>query len=125
MNLGFVILYVQDIGKAKVFYTDVVGLKVVEALSGPTFVALQSDGGSRLALQDKTAARVPQKQPEQSGGVEVSFEVDDVDGTWQRWQDKGVELVTAPVDLPFGRFCMAKDPDGFYLSAYHFPQRSN
>ena len=125
MNLGFVILHVQDIGKAKVFYTDVVGLTVVETLSGPTFVALQSDGGSRLALQDKTAARVPQKQPEQSGGVEVSFEVDDVDGTWQRWQDKGVELVTAPVDLPFGRFCMAKDPDGFYLSAYHFPQRSN
>lgn len=122
MNLGFVILYVQDIHTAKTFYTDVVGLTVIEALSGPTFVALQSDGGSRLALQDKTAARVPQGQPEQSGGVEVSFEVDDVDGTWQRWQNKGVELVTAPVNLPFGRFCMAKDPNGFYLSAYHLPQ---
>jgi predicted enzyme related to lactoylglutathione lyase len=52
--------------------------------------------------------------------MELSFEVDDVDGTWRRWQALGVELVGEPVDLSFGRYFMAKDPEGHYLSVYRF-----
>jgi predicted enzyme related to lactoylglutathione lyase len=50
--------------------------------------------------------------------VELSFEVDDVDDIWKRWKEQGVEIVTEPMDLPFGRYFMAKDPEGHYLSAY-------
>jgi predicted enzyme related to lactoylglutathione lyase len=124
MNLGFVILYVRDMEKVKAFYTDVLGLSVVEAVSSPTFVTLRSAGGSLLALQDKTAARFPPGQEEQPGSVELSFEVDDVDGTWKRWKEAGVELVSDPMDLPFGRYFMAQDPEGHYLSAYRFTQQA-
>ncbi len=120
MNLGFVVVYVQDMAKARAFYIDVLGLTIVEAVSSPTFVTLRPAGGSLIALQDKTASLFPPGQETQPGGVELSFEVDDVDGTWQRWQEQGVELVAEPVDLSFGRYCMAKDPDGHYLSAYCF-----
>lgn len=120
MNLGFVVVYVQDMVKARAFYTGVLGLTVVGAVSSPTFVTLRPAGGSLIALQDKTASRFPPGQETQPGSVELSFEVDDVDGTWQRWQEQGVELVAEPVDLSFGRYCMAKDPDGHYLSAYRF-----
>ncbi len=123
MNLGFVILYMSDMEKAKAFYMDVLGMTVVDAISGPTFVTLRPTGGSLVALQDKTAARFPPKEETQPGSVELSFEVDDVDGTWQRWQDMGVELVSDPTDLPFGRYFMAKDPEGHYLSVYRFAQR--
>ena len=58
--------------------------------------------------------------------MELSFAVDDVDGTWRRWQAQGVNLVGEPVDLPFGRYFMAQDPEGHYLSDNRFatPPRS-
>jgi predicted enzyme related to lactoylglutathione lyase len=122
MNLGFVVLYVHDMAKVQAFYTEILGLSVVEAVSGPNFVTLRPTGGSLLALQDKAASRLPPGQDEHPGSVELSFEVDDVDGTWQRWKEQGVELVTEPMDLPFGRYFLAKDPEGHYLSAYRFAQ---
>ncbi len=120
MNMGFVIVYVQDIAKAQAFYTDVLGLTVVEAISGPNFVTVRPSSGSLIGLQDKATSAFPPGLEDRPGSIELSFEVDDVDATWQFWQERGVELVSEPVDLPFGRYCMAKDPDGHYLSAYRF-----
>jgi predicted enzyme related to lactoylglutathione lyase len=120
MNLGFVVVYMRDMEKAQAFYTDVLGMMVMEAISSPTFVTLRPSGGSLVALQDKAAARFPPGHEEQAGSVELSFEVDDIDATWARWKDQGVELVSEPMDLPFGRYFMAKDPEGHYLSAYRF-----
>jgi predicted enzyme related to lactoylglutathione lyase len=124
MNLGFVVLYVQDVKKVKAFYTDVLGLTVVEEVSSPTFVTLRTTGGSLLALQDKAAALMPPAREDQPGSVELSFEVDDVDETWRRWKDQGVTVVTDPVDLSFGRYFLAQDPEGHWLSAYRFARRS-
>lgn len=118
MNLGFVILYVRDMGNMKAFYAEALGMTVVEEVSGPNFVALRSGGGSLLALQDKAASVLPPGKEIQPGSVELSFEVDDVDTTWQRWKEMSVEIVTDPTDMPFGRYFMARDPEGHYLSAY-------
>lgn len=123
MNLGFVILYVQDMDKAKAFYTDVMGMTVLEAVSSPDFVTLRPTSGSLIALQSKSAAKFPPGQEAHGGSMELSFEVDDVDGTWQEWKGQGVEIVSDPVDLPFGRYFMAKDTEGHYLSAYKFAER--
>jgi predicted enzyme related to lactoylglutathione lyase len=124
MNLGFVVLYVHDMDKARAFYTDVLGMIVVDAVSSPTFVTLRPAGGSLIALQDKAAAKFPPGHEEQPGSMELSFEVDDVDATWRRWKEQGVEIVSDPIDLPFGRYFMAKDPEGHYLSAYRFAASS-
>ena len=123
MNLGFVILYVDDVAKMKAFYSDTLGIPVMQQFDGPTFVALQPSAGSILALQDKTTAELPAGQAIHPSGVEVSFEVADVDGLCQQWQAKGVQVVTAPIDMPFGRYFKAKDPEGHYVSAYRLPQR--
>lgn len=122
MNMGFVILYVRDMEKLKAFYTQVLGMPVVDAVSGPNFVTLRTTGGSLLALQDKAASQLPPRLEEQPGSVELSFEADDVDATWTRWKENGVEMVTEPMDLPFGRYFLAKDPEGHYLSVYRFAQ---
>jgi predicted enzyme related to lactoylglutathione lyase len=122
MNLGFVVLYVRDMEKVKAFYTDILGLTVVESVSSPTFVTLRSDGGSLLALQDKAAAVMAPAHEDQPGNVELSFEVDDVNETWRRWKEQGVTVVADPVDLPFGRYFLAQDPEGHWLSAYRFAQ---
>jgi predicted enzyme related to lactoylglutathione lyase len=118
VNLGFVILYVRDVAAAQAFYTDALGLTVVPEESGPHFVTLRGEGGSLLALQDTATAQFPPKDEAGNGGVELSFAADDVDATWQRWRQQGVTLVTEPMDLPFGRYFMARDPEGYYLSVY-------
>ena len=125
MNLNFVILYTRDMDKVKAFYTEALGLTVVEALSSPTFVTLSSVGGAMIGLQDSSASRLPPGKETQPGSVELSFEVEDVDATWKRWQDHGVKLVAEPIDLPFGRYCLAQDPEGHYLSAYRFARKDN
>ena len=123
MNLGFVILYVRDMAASRAFYADALGMTVVPEVSGPAFVTLRGEGGSFLALQDKATAIFPPKDEPGNGGVELSFAVDDVDATWRRWQQQGVTLVTEPQDLPFGRYFMARDPEGYYLSVYRLAPR--
>lgn len=125
MNLNFIIIYVRDIDQAKTFYTQALGMTYVEALSSPTFATVRTDAGAMVGLQDATASRLPAGREEQPGGVELSFEVEDVDATWQRWQAAGVDMVTEPMDLPFGRYYMAKDMEGHYLSAYRFNSRGS
>ena len=125
MNLGYIIVYVRDLEQSKVFYRDVLGMTVLDAVSSPTFVTLRPTGGSLVGLQDKSVSRLPPGREEQAGRIELSFEVEDVDGTWARWKEQGVELVTEPIDLPFGRYFMAKDPEGHYLSVYRFAQRGS
>jgi predicted enzyme related to lactoylglutathione lyase len=120
MKLNYVIVYVQDVKQETEFYTQALGMSVVEAASSPTFVTLRSDGGAMIGLQDKRTSQLPPKDEEHAGRLELSFEVDDVDATWKRWKECGVEMVTEPVNLPFGRYFMAKDPEGHYLSAYRF-----
>jgi len=124
MNLNFVIVYMRDMEKAKAFYSDVVGFSVVEAISSPTFVTLRSATGAMIGLQDNAAALMPPRAEEHAGNIELSFEADDVDLTWKRWKEKGVEMITEPMDLPFGRYFMAKDPEGHYLSVYRFATKA-
>jgi predicted enzyme related to lactoylglutathione lyase len=119
MNLNYLILYVQDMDKLETSYTDVLGMEVVEAGSSPTFITLRLAEGAMIGLQDKSTSRLPPaKAP--SGSVELSFAVNDVDATWKQWKEQGVEIVSDPVDLPFGRYFLAQDPEGHYLSAYRF-----
>src|SRR5258708_26254993 len=82
MNLGFVVLYVHDMAKVQAFYTEILGLSVVEAVSGPNFVTLRPTGGSLLALQDNAASRLPPGEDEHPGSVEMCFVLYDVDGHW-------------------------------------------
>jgi len=123
MELGFVILYVNDMDKAKAFYSEVLGLTIVESISSPHFVTFRSQAGSLLSLQDNAMAKFPPKLETQGGSIEVSFAVDDVDSTWKHWKESGVNMVSEPEDLPFGRYFMAKDPDGHYLSVYRFAKQ--
>ncbi|MBZ0283191.1 MAG: VOC family protein [Anaerolineae bacterium] len=120
MNLNYIILYVRDMDKSKTFYTESLGMTVLESLSSPTFTTLRPANGALIGLQDKAASQLPPRNEEHAGTVELSFEIEDIDELWQQWKEKGVELVTEPIDLPFGRYFMAKDPDGHYLSAYRF-----
>jgi len=124
MNLNYIIVYVNDLEKLKTFYTEALGMTYVGSVSANAFATLRpSGGGAMVGLQAKEFSELPPKFEDHAGSVELSFAVDDVDATWKQWKENGVEMISEPTDLPFGRYFLAKDPEGHYLSAYKFAQR--
>jgi predicted enzyme related to lactoylglutathione lyase len=124
MNLNFIVVYVDDLEKSKAFYTDALGMTYMGAVSSATFATLRpSEGGAMVGLQSKASSKLPPGRETQPGSVELSFEVADVDATCKLWKEKGVEILSEPIDLPFGRYFLAKDNEGHYLSAFRFAQK--
>src|SRR5438552_14354285 len=103
---GMLSLYVRDVEKAKAFYTEFLGMKLIPELSSPTFVFLQPTEGTAIALQD--LSMLPPGAPAQAGGFEINLEVEDVDAAYQEWKAKGVEVLTEVADMGAGRWFRAK-----------------
>lgn len=117
-TLAITILRVQNIEQERRFYQETLGFPVDEAQSSPHFVMLKTAGPAWLALED-VSMQAEKTAP--AGGVEIGLIVDDVDRVWQEWQAKGVNLLTQPEDLPFGRAFDARDPEGHCLSVFKPP----
>ncbi|MHB8630150.1 MAG: VOC family protein [Aggregatilineales bacterium] len=116
MKLGIVILYVHDIEKATAFYRDVVGFTIEPGANTSAFVFLRPADSPSFALQDISTTTADKAA--KGGCTEIGFLVDDVDATFKRWKAKGVEIVTEPEDKPFGRYFLAKDPEGHFLDVF-------
>jgi len=124
MNLNYIIVYANDFPKMKAFYIDQLGMTNLGSVSSDIFATLQpADGGARIGLQDKKSSALPPGQEEHPGNIELSFAVEDVDATCKQWKVNGVEIISEPHDLPFGRYFLARDPEGHYLSGYRFANR--
>ncbi len=124
MNLNYILVYVNDFQKLKSFYIDALGMTDLGSRAPDYFATLRaSEGGAIIGLQDKKSTPLPPAQEQHSGSVELSFAVEDVDALHKNWKEKGVEIITEPADMPFGRYFLAKDPEGHYLSAYRFNPR--
>lgn len=124
MNLNYIIVYANDFPKMKAFYMDQLGMTNLGSVSSDIFATLRpSGGGAVIGLQDNKSSQLPPSRETQPGCVELSFAVEDVDATYDQWKANGVEIIAAPHDLPFGRYMLAKDPEGHYFSAYRFANR--
>lgn len=117
-KLGLVSLFVRDVPKAKAFYVDFLGMKVVPEFSSPDFVFLLPAWGTPIALQN--AATAPQNLTGQPVGFELNLEVDDVDAALQEWKARGVEVLSEIADMGAGRYFRARDPEGNSLTVYQF-----
>jgi len=112
----FVGLVVKDVAKATEFYTGKLGLKAIEEQSQPgVFTPFALDGGAMFGVFN--AIEVPAI----TQAYEVAFEVDDVDAAYRKWKAAGVEIVSEPHDMPFGRTFHIRTPDGHILRAYKPP----
>lgn len=113
-KLGIVILHVRDLAQARHFYETVVGLQIDPAQTDEHFVSYHDGGDGLLSLEAAPDAGA------NTGTTELGFAVNDVDGVYQDWKQKGVRLVSEPADFPFGRAFDAQDPEGNSLSIYKF-----
>ena len=109
MSSLFPILATRDLDGLLAFYRDRLGAKVTyEFPEGePVYVGL-SLGPSHLGIGH---------DPELTGGpsarISLWLYVDEVDVTFERLRDAGVEIVEEPNEQPWGeRVARVRDPDG-------------
>lgn len=117
LRLSNVNLFVSDLERSYQFYTATLGLTVRTEFETPPTMRILDSGGCTLSLQpDET----PWPAGVRRGGVELDFEVDDIDATFLRLKAAGVQIETEPVDHEFGRNFDARDPDGYRLTFFTF-----
>lgn len=111
-GLESVIFFVSDLPKARAFYVDALGLRmlfedeIIVVVGGPTgrVVLHRNDRGhdDRGVFPAGTGV----------GGAAVRFTVDDPDACEREATDRGLTVVWPTQDATWGRFVVLADPDG-------------
>lgn len=116
-GLNFILLHVSDVEQARTFYTEKLGLVVED--QQPDFVQFQQPmgNGAIFALSKSSDNATLQ-------GAELWWYVDDANKTFADLVAQGTEVVSKPVDEPFGRVFAIKDPAGHTLHMLQLPQGS-
>jgi predicted enzyme related to lactoylglutathione lyase len=104
-GLQFVLAHVADLATARAFYTEKLGLTI--AAEQPGFVQFAQPGGKGawFALSEDANART-------FSDPEFWWYVDDADSACADLNERGVEIVEQPHDMPFGRVFSIHDPAG-------------
>jgi len=117
-DVGFILLYVENVAASAAFYAQVLGRPPVE--SSPSFAMIPAADGVMLGLWRRDGVAPAANAP---GGVEIAFTVDseaEVAVTMARWQSFGARVALPPARMDFGFTGVALDPDGHRLRAF-FP----
>jgi catechol 2,3-dioxygenase-like lactoylglutathione lyase family enzyme len=115
IRLANVNLFVADTEKSKTFYTDLLGLEQDQKLSfPPTMIGIKA-GVCTLNIQD---AKSIGKTVTGNDGMELAFEVTDVDALHQKLKTANVQGLTDVMEQGYGRTFDAKDPDSYLLTFY-------
>lgn len=120
-SLDYSIIYVRDMVAMRGFYEGVMGFPMERAL-GDDWIEYRI-GSNILALAHPrvTAAAKDAPIPVGSAGLQLAFRVApaDVDRCAAELEAKGVAIVGAPTDQPWGhRTLFFRDPDGNVLEIY-------
>lgn len=114
-GIDYVIRYVADLDRSIAFYRDVLGLRF--KLRGAGYAEFDT-GAVRFGLFER--AKLPELLGRQGGPPgpdgEVALVVDDVDAEAARLREAGVEILSGPLDRPWGhRTVHLADPDGLIV----------
>lgn len=122
MQLGWVIVYVEDPPAARDFYMRAFGLSGGFVAPTGTYAELDT-GATRLAFAAYTLGEGnfaggvrPAALDGQPPNVEIALVAEDVDGAYARALDAGCTSLSAPADKPQGqRVAWVRDPFGTLL----------
>jgi predicted enzyme related to lactoylglutathione lyase len=109
-GVTYAIVTTDDMARARQFFTEKLGL-VTEDDQGDIFSQFTTREGTMWGVVSRPSHAAPL-------GAELYLQVTDVDEAYQTWKARGVEMVTEPTDLPFGRTFAFKDADGRVLHAW-------
>ena len=109
-SLSHAFMLVGDLGAARRFYVDLLGLDVLVEDGG--YLRVGGGGGFHLGIEQGEVGDV-------DSGPELNVEVADVDADYERLQAAGVAFDGPPADQEWGaRHAWLHDPDGRRLSIF-------
>src|SRR5579871_3981384 len=89
-NVGFILVYVDDVAASEAFYASILGRPAVE--SSPTFAMLPAGPGLVLGLWRRDGVKPAASA---AGGGEIAFPVENpaaVDAAFAEWRGRGVKI---------------------------------
>ncbi|WP_236120654.1 VOC family protein [Cellulomonas palmilytica] len=119
-------IFVLDQDEALAFYVDVLGLEVGADVDfgAMRWLTVRVPGDRKQILlerpgppahDDATAEQVRDLVTKGAGGGWLAFTTDDVDGTFARLVEAGVDVTQEPTDQPYGRDFAIRDPFGNHI----------
>ena len=122
MRLTHVRLMVDDIARSRAFYRDALGFRVLVDASNIGYAEFDA-GDAVLAVYERSmmAKVVDPQEISGRGNAIVTFDAEDVDGTFARLVEAGARPVAHPHDQPtWGfRIALVADPDGNLIEINH------
>jgi catechol 2,3-dioxygenase-like lactoylglutathione lyase family enzyme len=111
-RLSHLYVTVGDLGVARAFWTDLIGLEVL--IDEGEYLRLGGAGGCSMGMELAEEGDAPE--------LEVVVRVPDVDAAYERLLAAGVECGGPPEEMPWGaRHIWRRDPDGHLISIYSSP----
>ena len=104
--IGFVAVPVTNIGQARSFYEEVLGLRTSDEMMGGKWIEYEV-GDDTLAIANVSESWTPSDQ-----GTGAAFEVEDFDEAIGRLKDRHVRFATEPFETPCCHMAVVQDPDG-------------
>lgn len=110
----FIGIQIEDLDAARTFYTEVVGLKPA-AMSPPGAVVFDTKPISFAVRKPIDALKNLDGLGE---GIALWFGCDDADALHDLLVERGIQIVFAPKDGPFGRYFAFRDPFGYTITPH-------
>ena len=110
-DFNFVLLHVADPLESARFYSDLLGLKVVEAEATFAMAPLNE----KVLLGWWLAGAADPEGRGSPGASEISFDVADLaalEALHEDWKARDISIHVPPVEMPFGHTFVAANPDG-------------
>ncbi|MEH3088833.1 MAG: VOC family protein [Microbacterium arborescens] len=112
----FISLQVRDLAVSQAFYERYLGL--VRSPAGPPHAVVFTTEPIAFALRDIVPGTELDAPPHPGVGVALWFHATDVQETHDALARDGYDIVSAPIDGPFGRTFTFADPDGYRVTLH-------
>ncbi|MNI05930.1 Glyoxalase-like domain protein [compost metagenome] len=108
----FIALQVRDIAASQRFYTDVFGFEI--SPQSPAHAVVFKTLPIALALREPIRPLL--EEGPLGVGLVLWIACVDADALHNLIVERGGVIISPPADSPFGRFFVAKDPDGYAIT---------
>ena len=107
-RVAFTMYPVEDLERAKEFYSNTLGLGEFRACAGGKWLEFDLPGGGCFAITDT----IPDLSPSSNSGGSIAFEVEDLDKVVADLKSKGVEFKLDTFKTPLCKLAVALDTEG-------------
>lgn len=105
-KIGFVVIPVTDMKRARVFYEGVLGLTVSSEMMGGDWLEYDA-GGDTLAI-----AKADSEWKQSDQGTAAALEVEDLDAAIMKLKVAVIRFAGEPFETPCCHMAVVQDPDG-------------